>query len=521
MKLKKILSLLLALVFFVLTFSACDGDGDFIDDGGDRGEDGSWDGVDFGGEVVKVCVSANQDYEVTFPACDIYTKGPDSVTTDEVQKKVLARNKKVADMLNLTVDYSTTDLKYNEVLGNIEQLVRGASEDAPDIYNNDLYGLTRAMPSNYFWNVKNPGTDANGNTVKSYFDFSYDGWNEAFMKGLTFDQDKLYILAGDYFLDIIRMAWVFYVNVDMFNANGESLGYGDINAFYEYVTSGIWDYDALTYVCKHVWQDNGSKRDVTDKNDGRIGLAINHMSDWIFTSSSGVSTFYQDENGTPKMIEDINTFVLMSNALRTILSGSGDSASTTTTGAGIYFEHEVLSSTDYFFDGNVLFAASVLGELESAVMRDINFNKGLVPFPKWSEQRQDSYHTMVHDQTELGVILTNATSFGKASAFMQAINEESKDVLHEYYEKGLKFKYSEDKGIRSMIDLVYNTIDNPFAMHTAPLMSIYVNNGVVAHTWAGLNMVALTEKVSSTWGSEKVAYANALNQILADFEKLK
>ena len=520
MKLKQALALLLALLFLLPCFTACNDDGEFIDDGGDRVGD-SWDGVDFGGETVKVCVSANQDYEVTFPACDIYTKGPDAVTTDEVQKKVLARNKQVADMLNLTVSYTTTDLDYNEVLENIEQLVRGASEDAPDVYNNDLYGITRALPSGYFWNVKNPGEDAKGNTVKSYFDFSYDGWNEKFMKGLTYDQNKLYILAGDYFLDMIRMAWVFYVNVDIFNANGASLGYGDINAFYEYVASGIWDYDALTYICKRVWKDDGKTRDTVDTEDSQIGLAINHMSDWIFTSSSGVSTFYQDENGAPKMIDNIDTFTLMSNALRTIMAGSGDTDTTTTTGAGIYFKHEVLSSTEQFFDGNVLFAASVLGELESGVMRDVNFKKGLVPFPKWNEQRQDEYHTMVHDQTELGVILTNATSFGKASAFMQAVNEGSKDVLHEYYERGLKFKYSEDKGIRSMIDLVYNTIDNPFAMHTAPLMSIYVNNGSIKHTWAGLNTVALTEEVSSTWGSEQVAYANALKKIIEDFEKLK
>ena len=57
------------------------------------------------------------------------------------------------------------------------------------------------------------------------------------MKGCTFDQNKLYVLAGDYFIDMIRMAWVFYVNVDIFNANGTDLGYGDINAFYEYVDS--------------------------------------------------------------------------------------------------------------------------------------------------------------------------------------------------------------------------------------------------------------------------------------------
>ena len=515
MKLTKLICLLLALTCFLCCFVACDNDESGIDDGGDRVGD-SWEGVDFGGSTLKISVSANQDSEVTFPACDIYTKGPDAVTTEEVQKKVLARNKRVADMLNLNVVYTTTDLPYNEVLGNIEQLVRGAAEDAPDIYNNDMYGLTRAMVAGYLWNVKNPGADANGNEVKNYFDFTYDGWNYEFMKGCTFDQNKMYILAGDYFLDMIRMAWVFYVNVDMFNENGQALGYGDINAFYEYVTSGIWDYESLTYMCKRVWQDNGTERDKTDKKDGRIGLAVNHVSDWIFVSSSGVTPFYQDENYKPCVMQDTNTFNLMATALRTVVSGSVDVASSTLTGDGIYFEREVLSSTNYFFDGNFLFAVSVLGELESTAMRGVEFQKGLVPFPKWNEQRQDEYHTMVHDQTELGAILNNAASFGRASAYMQAVNEESADVVYEYYEKGLKFKYNEDKGIRSMIDLVYNTIDTPFGMQLAGLAS--ANS---TETLVGMGKAAVMDTVASTFGSEKIAYETALKATLESFAKLQ
>ena len=46
------------------------------------------------------------------------------------------------------------------------------------------------------------------------------------------------------------------------------------------------------------------------------------------------------------------------------------------------------------------------------------------------------------------------------------INEESSGVLSEYYEGALKFKYMSageaDKGVRTMIDLVHDTIDSPF-----------------------------------------------------------
>jgi len=515
MRLAKILCLLLALSCLLCCFVACDHDEGGVDDGGERVGD-SWDGVDFGGSTLKISVSANQDKEVTFPACDIYTKGPDRVTTEEVQKKVLTRNRRVADMLNLNVVYTTTSLAWDEVLDNVEQLVRGAAEDAPDVYNNDMLGLLRAMTAGYLWNVKNPGTDANGNEVKNYFDFTYDGWNYEFMKGCTFDQNKMYILAGDYFLDMIRMAWVFYVNADMFNENGQALGYGDINAFYEYVESGVWSYDDLTYMCKRVWQDNGSFRDKTDNDDGRVGLALNHVSDWVLLSATGVTAYYQDEAYRPSVIADTSTFDLMASALRTVISGTGESWAQMSTGDGIYYESSVRSSTEYFFKGNFLFAISVLGELESAAMRDIDFAKGLVPLPKWDAGRQESYHTMVHDQTELGAILNNASSFGRASAYMQAINEESSDVVYEYYEKGLKFKYNEDKGIRSMIDLVYDTIDSPFGMQMAGLIGENTSVALV-----GMNAAATNNTVASTFASEKIAYENALKATLESFSKLR
>ena len=211
----------------------------------------------------------------------------------------------------------------------------------------------------------------------------------------------------------------------------------------------------------------------------------------------------------------------MANALRKIMAGDGSTNAKTTTGEGILFERLVLSSTEYFFNGNVLFAASVLGELESTTMRDVTFTKGLVPFPKWDEQKQDDYHTMVHNQGEIGAILINASSFGKASAFMQAANEESQEVLHEYYEKGLKFKYSDDKNIRAMIDLVHDTIDNPFGLHMPCIIANNFGNGSAGWIWTGNCFGALNNTVASTFGAEKIAYETALQKTLENFAKLE
>ena len=153
---------------------------------------------------------------VTFGPANVYLQGPDSVSTDEVLKKVVSRNAKVENDLHIKVEYMPTNLTYDKVLEDIQLKVQGSSTDAPDLYNNDMYGLNRAIIPGYLMNLKNP-TDANGEEVASYFDFNYDGWNLEFMEGATFDSAKTYILAGDYYLDMIRMAWVLYINKTMFN----------------------------------------------------------------------------------------------------------------------------------------------------------------------------------------------------------------------------------------------------------------------------------------------------------------
>ena len=212
MRKTKILCLLLVLATLLSLLAACNTD-HVVSDGGDR-EGDSWNGVDFGGQTVKMSVSTNQCSECTFPAADIYTKGPDTAGSNEVVKEVLARNTEAKNTLGITIEYVETDLHFSEVLEDIRSIVQTSSKSSPDIYNNDMYGLCRAMVDGLLWNVKKPGE-----TVKSYFNFEADGWYHEFMKGCTFDQNKYYTFAGDYFIDMIRMAWVLYVNHDIFSSN--------------------------------------------------------------------------------------------------------------------------------------------------------------------------------------------------------------------------------------------------------------------------------------------------------------
>ena len=508
MKATKIISLLLALVCLMGALVACNDD-DVVIDGGNRGENGNWDSVDFKGQKVNFCISVNQYDECTFPAANIYTKGPDTAGSNEVAREVLARNAAAAKDLGVEIVYSTKDLTYNKILEDVRAIVQTASKTSPDIYNNDMYGLSRCMIDGLLWNVKDPGDE-----VKNYLNLNAEGFYTEFMKGCTFDQNKVYLVAGDYFIDMIRMAWVVYVNNDIFTANINSMPSWclSVNEFYAFVRDGAWDLDLASEISAAVFSDKNMDG-IAQNTDNTVGLAINSVTSWITSAASQITLFYQDENDglKPKVMQDTVDYQKVADRYVEMLESRGVCMAPTGS------TNSVLECTKYFLDGNVLFAYSRLGELEAEDVRNFNASKGLVPLPKWNQNEQLEYHTPVHDQAEIGCILNTAKAFSAASALMQYLNEESEKVVYAYYEKGLKFKYNDDKNTRDMMDIVRYTTDSAFSWQLGwTCLDLYQGSGKLSKLLLENNTV-----ISSTFNSERDAYVDCLRQALENFASYK
>ncbi len=510
---RKILCLFLALALFIVPLWSCDGDGgDDNVDGGGLKDDGSvnWEEVDFKGATVKFGISVDKASGGTFKPAKEYLKGPDASSTDEVLKKVATRNAKVEEDLNMKVQYVelTAMGGYQAVQGDIETKVRGSSSDVPDIYNNDMRAYTYALLKGQLMNVVDP-VDKGGNEIASYFDFTSDAWNYDFMKEMTFDSSKVYVLAGDFHIDMVRFAQVIFVNKTMFDQNATALGYANTDTFYRYVKAGDWDYDRLVAMCKAIWQDTGSEDNKTDLGDGRIGFVSNERLYFNFVPSTGITTYYMDDEGKPHFRDDMDEMNRMGNKLQQIWSNKG-------TGNGI-INQSGLDCITTFMEGNVLFAPATLGELESEELREVTFEKGLVPVPKYNKKRQDAYHTMVEMYAELSAVLVNAPSFTKASAYLQYVNDMSADVLSEYYELSLKFKYNSDPSIRMMIDLVYDTIDSPFGIWFESVILDYVT---LSGTYSNLHHALFANALSAFYDANAQACKLGLQKALEIFAEV-
>ena len=520
---RRILCLALAVFMLAGCFVACDGSGDDVPDGGDK--NGDWANLDFGGATLSVCVSKHQDEEVSFRPGDVYTKGPDDTATSEsIAKKVLARNKKVATDLDINLKYTAVDLWYHEIAGHLEQLLTGDGSDAPDVYHNDIYALCQGMLNGYFWNVSDPGKDAKGRDVKSYFEFDNECWYQDYMEGATYDKNKMYLLAGNYNLDIIRYAWVYFVNTQLWDATFTDSIYGTYEEMCEYVhETKEWFYDDVIFLAGEALRDGteGSK-DVAEKTDNQIGCVMNGNMFSMSILSSGESLFKWTKNGkdskpgegTPSMIrqDEIDGLVAVGNKITQVYNAKG----VLVKGMGAN-DH-----INTFMEGKTVLAQVQLGEMESERMREtMTGRRGVLPFPRYSDEV--GIMTMVHDQAEVDCILNNASSFEMASAFLQYVNEQSRDILDTYYEDVLKFKYNNSRGVRKMIDIVYDTISSPFE-----LVSWYILFGRVGGDVKGIwnyfeedAEAGRDSTFSSTYESIRGPLQNTLTEVFNKFESLE
>lgn len=515
MKTKRFLSFLLVaamLVSALALFASC---GEKSPDGPTPGPEGD---MTFGGKTLVVSISKNQDNQTTFPAADIYTMGPDKSkgnVTDSVQKKVLKRNDAVAKELDIKVEYQTTDLTYDLVAPEVDKIIMTSADDAPDIFNNDIYGLTRSMMAGQLYNVKNPA-DEDGNPIKSYFNFKDDGWYHDYMNGATFDQDKLFILAGDYFIDIIRFAWVLFVNKQLFDAAYADTIYGTYEDVCNQADLDDWTYEDLIALARMGLVDApGGNASKADENDTRVPMYLNNLSPRVFFYGSGVSVVKWDSGkfgkGTPSIIastgEQMDNLITLSERYSDLFNATG-----------VYYKDDVKASTSQFMKGNIIMSMCELGEMESEEMRKTGLSRGILPFPTYL--RNSSIHTVVHDQAEIGVILATTNEFTMASAYMQKLNEESADVLKDYYENSLKFKYSEgDEATLTMIDKVHDTIDSPFDGVIVPYLCGLIENGSMTYQFFQNAAENQSSNFRAQMTSQIPQLQGALDTVLENYKK--
>ena len=392
-----------------------------------------FEGFDFGGDTIRMLVSAN-DYD-GLGSSNYLIKHEEAENGDVVRDAVYKRNMYVEELLNVKFTFTDNEDNYEAIPKTLSNLIM-AGDDAYDLVIHDLFPLATLSVSGNFLNVREG----------KYFDFSKDYWYTEYMTDLSFGTtDQNYILAGDYFLDVIRCAHALYFNKDKFRDLYESP-----DELYDHVRNGTWTFDVFMSYVQDAYQDvNG---DGTADNDDFYGYSYigkwGSMIPWCV--SSDLNFLVRESDGTPSLGLNNERSVVMLQHLNDLFYA-----------VGAHDFADVQVNTEAFMSGKALFGGyQRVSSLET--FRDMTYEIGVLPYPKFDE-KQENYITSSHDTANVGVIPMTCTKFDTMSAVLEVLSRETnKSVMPTYYETALKIKYSRDDDSAQMLDIIRDGISCVF-----------------------------------------------------------
>ena len=463
----------------------------------------------------------------------------DSSFNEPIDKAVSKRNIAATDATNVTVSYKYWDDDsakngWGDTIDHIDDMVNSTTiKDAPDVYSTYIHDLVGSSIKGYFANLL--GTVRGLGSLKglNYFEFVCDsekyhedlesgndrGYMYEWMQSVTLDPaNRMYVLASDYFVDMVRAAYVIPVNQALFeeiaNENQDLTGDRnedgviDIRDLYLQVYRGEWTYNVLQAYASaaYIEDDNAATLDKW-LGDTRVGFA---MSDGgaantgiIYSTSNRVihkawntnknaydyfyPGSYMDPDGFEAgMAEFRDGFGKLVDAVEALLATDGV----------VYVKREycqgrtwndishLSNNTEHqairvaFGQGSVLFGDIIMvGALEeNEYQRMSEGSFGVLPVPIYHDNLygDDRYLTQIHSTGRPGAIAYNTKKFVECTAFLNYQSTNSSKILNDYYTYNLcYYTAGGDPDTVEILEYVRDNIRNSFDKVMEDAMCIF------------------------------------------------
>lgn len=443
MRKNRIMTLFLALLMTAGSFTACSDKDEVaekaespqssveIEETEEETEPDKLEGLTYNGDEIRMMVSSYGKGGLVSSYFTIVNN--EELTGEVVSDAVFERNLKIEDKYNVKFVFTENTENCDQIPATLTKLI-SAGDDAYDLIIHDMFPLATLSVKNYFANVMN----------FAYQDYSKDYWYDSFMKNASFSSDtKRYILAGDYFLDILRCAHALYFNKDLFNEM-----YEDPSVVYETVLNGEWTQDIFLNYIEGAYRDtNGDgTKDAEDIYGYGTYAYWGPMIPWVISSDITFIEFKDD--GRPYFAMENERSVKLLERLNEIFYNEGT----------YDYQGNVFTA---FQSGHLLFAGyQRVGSIEN--YRDMEADIGIIPYPKMDDA-QENYITSTHDTASVGVVPITSTKTEMLSAMLEALSRESSEkVLPAYYEVALKNKYVRDGESARMLDIIRQSFSDVF-----------------------------------------------------------
>ena len=389
--------------------------------------DGLPEDLDFGGTEVKI--HAGLWMGVTSdPLSEYYVE---EATGDVVDDAVFNRNRTVEDRLNVKLTYTWHETEWasrQEELNFYKSSIM-AGDDAFDI----VFYIAHLLPSVAVGGAMHNLADM------EYINLSQPWWAQLYNSAATVG-DSLYFATGDIVIGSYLNAYCMYFNHKLI----DELKLDDP---YTLVESGKWTLDTLRKMSAASYGDlNGDT--VPDESD-RFGLVVqggNIISGFMEASDVKIIDLAKDgKSGQYVFGSERNVNVV--EKVRELLFDS----------EGVLYVKDDSAASEYLFnDGNVVFTGGWFGDTD--YYRELNFDFGIVPYPKFDEA-QANYYTRMGTAVPVAAVPVTTKNPDMVSAVLEVMAAEGYYQLRPaYFDTALKNKYSRDEKTKEMVDKIIANI---------------------------------------------------------------
>ena len=394
--------------------------------------------TDFGGKAFRVSSSIDENDATN---ADYLIRGSEELNGESVNDAVYNRNQKISELLNISFEFTETSFSVGSAESDVKQLVV-AGDDAFDVVVNDIRAMANLSRDGFIHNIYNAPV----------IDFDQNYWYTEAMKDCQFVEGGMYLLIGDYFTDALQSCHCLYQNKDILTN-----AYQDPNYISSMVFEGKWTFDSMIGVITETKQDlngDGQMKQGEDlfgftcwgKWGSMIPFLIGTNIQFIERTDEGPKFCFNNERSV-KILEKLNELFYADGAHSDLADASVKTLQT-------LFANGMTTLVGYNRLGNL------------ANFREVEFGMGAIPYPKLDED-QENYSTSMHDTSEIGVLLMTLPldQMEYVCTVLEVCGRETnRMVIPEWYENGLKIKYANGQDDARMIDLIHDTITDPFAL---------------------------------------------------------
>ncbi len=471
---------------------------------------------DWGTTMLYIEYNENTNYNELSSGTRRYYAGQDLSCFTNIDNQIRVRNTYAEKQAKVTLKYKylpdETGYGWGGNIGRMVSQTSVTATDSPDIYVNFVYDLTGAALKGCFANLK--GTYQSGNyfrfneadydpTSDNYFDSDAgEGYFYEYMQSLSLSpDDKLYCLASNFCVDIVRAMVVVPVNVELMNSitsfdklpTTDSNGNGkhDVKDFYQLVWSNKWNYAALAAYSNVIYKESGKSAgsDIDDTLGFCAGTTSGLTSSALLYSSSVKFIEWNEDTKQYQYRESNPEYVAVAEALRKLFNenASGGIATISTAEAKTagYTDGDLQAIRTRFSENKILFGGTIMvGSLEDNVYQEMAEGFGIVPVPVYKDGEE--YLTLVHSIARIVAISKNSKVKSQASAYLDYQSRNSSDILEDYYEFQLTAAVSgglagEDN--KQMMIYIRNHVRDCFDKTYDDAISAYIGEDAKYQTW--------------------------------------